>query len=117
VTMNREQLEHRVQHAERFGTCKVNVVEKSTSLNGEGMWAAFASQQDADTYNKDSAGDEITVLLMNHSFQVKAPTWGAKVKCRTNGENRPTVFIDDLIEQVQKQADAGEYPAQEEFAE
>jgi hypothetical protein len=110
--MTIKELEKRVELAEKNGLLKINIVDEEDG--NEGIWACFASKVDADIYDKDSYGEEITCFLMNHAL-IGGPTWGARLIVKTNGDNRPKIDATDLIKQVKKSVKKGDYPHPKEF--
>lgn len=96
-------LEQRVAEGQKIGMTKVNIVHPGN--DNEGIWACFVSEKDKEVVDRNTFGDKVEVYLMNHAL-VSGPTWGAKLTVKTQGENRPVISVEELIEQMQNQ----EYP-------
>jgi len=83
---------------EKFNCVKVNLPEdegKWASGNGEGVWAAPCSEEDAVKCRDDrSYGEDVFVRLMNQPI-MHALVWGDKIRAQTRGENRPVAYLED----------------------
>ncbi len=109
--MTIKDLEDRVEAGQGIGTFKLNITHDGQN---EGIWACFVTPKDKAIYDKNTSGDKINVYLMNHAL-ISGPTWGAKLTVKTRGSLRPVITVQELIKQMNKAAEAGEYPPMEAF--
>jgi hypothetical protein len=108
--MNLQELTDRVKEAEKNGSFKLNIVRGGG--DSEGIWACFVSQQDKEIYESNQVGETFYCFLLNHAL-INGPSWGARIKVTSQGNLRPTIFIQDFINQMNN---AGEdYPSRSEF--
>jgi hypothetical protein len=98
--MTADQLEARVKAAEAFGNIKVNIIHPEGDR--EGVWARLATAEDAELLKRDTAGDTVNVLFLNHAL-IGRPSWGALVTVVTAGLKRPSVRKEDLLAQLDEQ--------------
>ena len=105
-------LEARVKQGEKHGTCKVNIDHGD---GNEGIWACFATAEDRATYDRNKAGEEFQVFLMNHAL-IGGPTWGARLKLTSTGNNvRSIIPVAKVIEQMNEAVKSGDYPTPDKF--
>lgn len=94
---------------DKFGYIKM-VVEDEVN-GGERPWAVIANQESKDAYDSDANNVTITVYLLNHLLScLPNPTWGAKISVQLNGENIPSIDINDLFDQMNEAVANGMYP-------
>jgi hypothetical protein len=110
--MNLKELQDRVTVAEPNGMLKVNI---NHGDGNEGIWACFATPQDKEVYDKNKVGDPFEVFLLNQAL-IGGPSWGARLKLKAGGDNRPMIAAAKVIEQIIEAVKSGDYPTAEEFA-
>lgn len=108
--MKLDELNQRVQTAENNGTLKLNIT--CDGEPNEGIWACFVTPKDKEIYDKNQGSFE--VYLMNHAL-ISGPSWGAKLRIESNGNNRPEINVNDLIKQIVDAVESGNYPTIETF--
>lgn len=105
-------LEARVKTAEPNGNCKVNINHGS---GNEGIWGCFCTPEDRATYDRNKAGEEFQVFLLNHAL-IGGPTWGARLKLTSSGNDiRSSIPVAKVIEQMNEAVQSGDYPTADKF--
>ena len=111
--MEISELEGRVKAADKNGSIKLNI-----SHNGEmeGIWAVPVTPEDKQIYDSEQIGQFFEVFLTNQAL-IGGPSWGARLRLKTNGNSRSVISVSDVIEQIKAAVIAGDYPSLQTFEE
>ncbi len=85
-----------------LGYIKFNIPnpEDIYNLCGEGVWG-YVSPEDKAKFNDDEYGGKITAILLNQPLNYMGDlNWGDEVVLKCNGENRPTLDPDWVMENL-----------------
>ena len=86
------------------GTIKFNIPDEEDiySKNGEGVWG-WVTPEDYEKYHDDNYTGKITAILCNQPLNYYGRlNWGDEVILKCNGENRPTLDVDFVKENLQE---------------
>ncbi|NOQ47611.1 MAG: hypothetical protein GQ576_00425 [Methanococcoides sp.] len=75
---------------------KANIKQESEQAE-EGIWIEIPNKYDQDTYNRDTKGDEIKVIVLNNALCGEPmKTFGMETVAITRGKMNPLIVIDSI---------------------